>query len=119
MARSPRRSSSPKTSTSGRSRSGRSRSAGLGGRLLRFFTPGGGNGGWIGRLARFGLVAGIWGLIVVGALFAWYAYDLPDFDDLYIVERKSSVTLKAPSGSSSLKLAKLRRAANGLSSAER
>ncbi|WP_341898147.1 PBP1A family penicillin-binding protein, partial [Ferrovibrio terrae] len=58
----------------------------------------GGSGGWFGRLARLGLVVGIWGLVVIGGLFAWYAYDLPDFDDLYIVERKSSVTLKAADG---------------------
>jgi penicillin-binding protein 1A len=58
----------------------------------------GGSGGWFSRLARLGLVVGIWGLVVIGGLFAWYAYDLPDFDDLYIVERKSSVTLKAADG---------------------
>ncbi len=54
--------------------------------------------GWLARLARLGLLAGIWGLVAGGALFAWYAYDLPDFDDLYIVERRSSVTLKAADG---------------------
>lgn len=51
-----------------------------------------------GRLSRLALLAGIWGLVAGGALFAWYAYDLPDFDDLYIVERRSSVTLKAADG---------------------
>ncbi|MFN4275323.1 MAG: transglycosylase domain-containing protein [Ferrovibrio sp.] len=37
-------------------------------------------------------------MVAGGALFAWYAYDLPDFDELYIVERRSSVTLKAADG---------------------
>jgi penicillin-binding protein 1A len=89
MARSPRRSSPQKSSSSGRGRAGR---------LKRLLIPGGGRGGWFGRLASLAVVIAIWGAIATGALFAWYAYDLPDFDDLYIVERKSSVTLKAADG---------------------
>lgn len=54
--------------------------------------------GLLGHLSRLALLVGIWGLVAGGALFAWYAYDLPDFDDLYIVERRSSVTLKAADG---------------------
>lgn len=88
MARSPRRSNSQKKSTSGRGKAGRLK------RLFSFNT----SGSWLGRLGSLALVLGIWGFVAVGALFAWYAYDLPDFDDLYIVERKSSVTLKAADG---------------------
>lgn len=91
MARSPRRSTSPKKTATGR----RGRTSPVA-RLRQALS--GGSGGWFGRLARLGLVVGIWGLVVIGGLFAWYAYDLPDFDDLYIVERKSSVTLKAADG---------------------
>jgi penicillin-binding protein 1A len=86
MARTPRRpsqkppSSSPGASSSSGRRGGRTKA------------------GWLGRLVRFGLVAGIWGLVGFGGLLAWYAYDLPDFDELYILERKSSVTLKAADG---------------------
>ena len=93
MARSPRRSNSQKKSTSGPGRQGRT----SGGRLKRLFSFSS-SGSWLGRLGSLALVTGIWATIVVGALFAWYAYDLPDFDDLYIVERKSSVTLKAADG---------------------
>lgn len=59
---------------------------------------GGGPRGWLGRLARLGLIAGIWGVVVLGGLVAWYAYDLPNLDDLYIIERRSSLTLKAADG---------------------
>lgn len=92
MARSPRRSPSPKKTSTGR----RGRASPLA--RLRQALAGNGSGGWFSRLARLGLVVGIWGLVVIGGLFAYYAYDLPDFDDLYIVERKSSVTLKAADG---------------------
>ncbi|MEK9968095.1 MAG: penicillin-binding protein 1A [Ferrovibrio sp.] len=90
MARSPRRNNSPKKSTASR---GKVRP----GWLKRLF-PVGGNGSLLGRLASLALVAGIWCTVAFGALVAWYAYDLPDFDELYIVERKSSVTLKAADG---------------------
>lgn len=92
MARSPRRTTSPKKTSTGR----RGRASPFA--RLRQALAGNGSGGWFGRLARLGLVVGIWGLVVIGGLFAYYAYDLPDFDDLYIVERKSSVTLKAADG---------------------
>ncbi len=54
--------------------------------------------GWLGRLGRLVLLAGIWGMVAVGGLLAWYAYDLPDFDELYIIERRSSITVKAADG---------------------
>lgn len=91
MARTPRR--SPQKSTSGRRKRGLAKFAP--GRLFQGFRTG---GGIFATLARLALVAGIWGLVAFGGLMAWYAYDLPDFDDLYIVERKSSVTLKAADG---------------------
>lgn len=53
---------------------------------------------WLHRLGRLALLAGIWGTVVLGAVVAWYAYDLPEVDDLYIVERRSSMTLKAADG---------------------
>lgn len=87
-----RRAPQKKSSTSGRKRRG---PASL---VPSWLKGGGGRGGLFGRLLRFGLVVGIWGMVVVGGLLAWYAYDLPDFDDLYILERKSSVTLKAADG---------------------
>jgi penicillin-binding protein 1A len=91
MARSPRRSTAPKKSTSSRGK------AGKGGWLKRLF-PGTQSGSLLGRIGSLAAVLAIWGCVVLGGLFAWYAYDLPDFDELYIVERKSSVTLKAADG---------------------
>jgi penicillin-binding protein 1A len=91
MARSPRRSNAPKKSTAAR---GKARS----GWLKRLFPAGNGGRSLPMRLASLALVAGIWAAVGFGALIAWYAYDLPDFDELYIVERKSSMTLKAADG---------------------
>jgi penicillin-binding protein 1A len=46
-----------------------------------------------GRLARWVLVASIWGAIAVGALVAWYAYDLPDISKLETQARRPSVVV--------------------------
>ena len=91
MARSPRRSTAPKKSTSSRSTKGRTS-------WLKRLFPVRSSGSLLSRIGSLAAVAAIWGFVVIGALFAWYAYDLPDFDELYIVERKSSVTLKAADG---------------------
>lgn len=91
MARSPRRSTAPKKSTSSRGK------AAKGGWLKRLF-PVSPSGSLLGRIGSLAAVLAIWGCVVLGGLFAWYAYDLPDFDELYIVERKSSLTLKAADG---------------------
>jgi penicillin-binding protein 1A len=91
MARSPRRNTTPKKSTSSRNNGAKS------GWLKRLF-PVSRSGSLLGRIGAFAAVVAIWSAVVLGGLFAWYAYDLPDFDELYIVERKSSVTLKAADG---------------------
>ena len=51
-----------------------------------------------GKLLRFALLVGIWAAIGLGGMFAYFAYDLPDFQELYVVERRNSVTLKAADG---------------------
>lgn len=91
MARSPRRSTASKKSTSSRGK------AAKGGWLKRLFSPSPSDS-LLGRIGSLAAVMAIWGCVVLGGLVAWYAYDLPDFDELYIVERKSSVTLKAADG---------------------
>lgn len=53
---------------------------------------------WVRSLAKVVIVTGIWGGLGVAGLVAWYAYDLPDFADLYIVERRSSITVKSTEG---------------------
>src|SRR3546814_13700004 len=88
MAQKPRQKSAKKSASPSRSSRGR-RSRGGGKPGWR---------GWLGRLSRLGLIAGIWGVVVLGGLVAWYAYDLPNLDDLYILERRSSLTLKAADG---------------------
>uniref|UniRef100_UPI00311F2E2A transglycosylase domain-containing protein n=1 Tax=Ferrovibrio sp. TaxID=1917215 RepID=UPI00311F2E2A len=40
----------------------------------------------------------IWGIVALGGMVAWYAYDLPELDDLYIIERRNSLTLEAADG---------------------
>ena len=62
---------------------------------------GGGNGGgrrWLGRLLGWGVSLGIWGVIVVGAVVAYYAYDLPDLDSLTSTSRRPSITLLSADG---------------------
>ena len=43
--------------------------------------------------AKWSLVLAIWGGVALGAVVAWYAYDLPDIDNLDIPARKASITL--------------------------
>ncbi|MGE0724163.1 MAG: transglycosylase domain-containing protein [Alphaproteobacteria bacterium] len=52
-----------------------------------------------GFLARWTLIFGIWGLVVLGGVVAWYAYDLPDTRNLATADRRPSVTVLAADGS--------------------
>ena len=54
--------------------------------------------GWLGRMVKWTLVAGIWGMLAVAALIGWYAYDLPEIDNIPALERRPSVTLLARDG---------------------
>lgn len=51
------------------------------------------------RLVRFGFVVGLWGAIVLGAIIAWYAAELPGIIDDPHFERKYAVTVEALDGS--------------------
>ncbi|BBK33790.1 penicillin-binding protein 1A [Allostella humosa] len=53
----------------------------------------------MGFLFRWTMILGIWGLVAVLGVVAWYAYDLPDTRNLAGVERRPSVTLLAVDGS--------------------
>src|SRR3546814_18001207 len=79
MAQKPRQKSAKKSGPASRSPRGRR-------------SRGGGRQGWLRRLARLGLIAGIWGVVVLGGLVAWSAYDLPNLD------RKSGARAKSVSG---------------------
>ncbi len=50
-------------------------------------------GVWLKRLVVWGGSAAIWTLVLLGGLVAWYAYNLPDIDEIAAVARRPSVTL--------------------------
>ncbi|CAO3416206.1 transglycosylase domain-containing protein [Azospirillum endophyticum] len=56
-------------------------------------------GGWVRRLVQWGLVAGIWCGIGLGAVLAWFALDLPDISKVAQFERRASITVLAADGS--------------------
>ncbi|MGE0717795.1 MAG: transglycosylase domain-containing protein [Alphaproteobacteria bacterium] len=53
----------------------------------------------LGFLVRWTLILGIWALVAVAGVVAWYAYDLPDTRNLAGTERKPGVTFLATDGS--------------------
>lgn len=69
------------------------------GRKKKKSTQGLAKGGWPRRLLIGITVLGIWGAIGVGGLVAYFAYSLPNFNELYIIERRSSISLRAADGS--------------------
>jgi len=50
------------------------------------------------RFLKWGLVLGLWGVIAVGAVIAWYAYDLPDPARLAPAAKRTGVTLVTADG---------------------
>lgn len=48
--------------------------------------------------AKWSVIVGIWGAVALGVLVAWYAYDLPDIDNLDVPARKASITLTDADG---------------------
>ncbi|KJS34779.1 MAG: hypothetical protein VR70_17095, partial [Rhodospirillaceae bacterium BRH_c57] len=50
-------------------------------------------------LVRWLLVLGVWGVVAVGVVVAWFAYDLPDLDEVAGLTRRPSVTVLAADGS--------------------
>lgn len=56
-------------------------------------------GGWGRRLIRWGLTAGVWGLIAVTVMVAWFAADLPRIDLAAAMTRRPSITFQAADGS--------------------
>jgi len=55
--------------------------------------------GWPGRIARWSAIVAIWTVLAVGVLVVWYAWDLPDVNELGGQTRRPSVTLLAADGS--------------------
>ncbi len=55
-------------------------------------------GVWLKRLVVWGGSAAVWTLVLLGGLVAWYAYDLPEIDEIAAAGRQPSVTLMAADG---------------------
>ena len=53
---------------------------------------------WVARLARWTLVAGIWGGVAVAGAVAWYAWDLPDLSRLETPTRHPAALLRTADG---------------------
>ena len=51
-----------------------------------------------GRALKWSLILSIWGGIVLGGVVAWYAYDLPDIDNLEAPTRRASIPLTDAAG---------------------
>ena len=56
-------------------------------------------GGWLGRFARIGALLFLWGVILGGGALAYFAFTLPDTNQLTSAERRPSVTILANDGS--------------------
>ncbi len=54
--------------------------------------------GWGGWLVKWTLVSAIWTTIALLAALAWFAYDLPDIDQVAMPERRPALTLVAADG---------------------
>ena len=50
------------------------------------------------RLIKWSLICAIWGGVALGAVVAWYAWDLPDIDKLDSPKRQASITLTDSAG---------------------
>ncbi len=56
-------------------------------------------GKWLGPAAKWAATAGVWGIVFLGAVVAWYAYDLPEVDKALAASRRPTVTILAADGS--------------------
>ncbi|MEQ8667146.1 MAG: PBP1A family penicillin-binding protein [Rhodospirillales bacterium] len=62
-------------------------------------TKSGGFRGAVRGIFYWGAVASVWGIVILGGILAYYAYDLPDVDAAFAETRKPSVTVLAADGS--------------------
>jgi len=54
--------------------------------------------GWVVHVAKWMVITGIWIALALGALIAWYAWDLPDISRLETPSRRPSVRLVTADG---------------------
>lgn len=54
--------------------------------------------GVLWAISKWTLTMSVWGLIVLGGVLAFYAYDLPDISKALTAERRATITVKAADG---------------------
>lgn len=54
--------------------------------------------GYFVTMFRWGLVASLWGALLLGGLFVWYASELPNVTEAMVFERRPSIIIKASDG---------------------
>ncbi len=54
--------------------------------------------GYFTTMFRWGLVAALWGALLVGGLMIWYASELPDITESMVFERRPTIIVKASDG---------------------
>ena len=59
------------------------------------FDPSGPSFGWIRKAFKLVLILGLWGVLIVGCIVAWYAAELPKIVQSTQIERRIAVTIKA------------------------
>lgn len=58
----------------------------------------GGMGAFLGRAIKWVFVMGLWGVLALGLLLAWFARELPDITEQMIFERRPTIIIKANDG---------------------
>ncbi len=53
---------------------------------------------WLWGVAKWGAVLSIWGVIALGVVVAYFAYDLPDIRQVAMPERRTAITVVASDG---------------------
>lgn len=53
---------------------------------------------WLWGVAKWGAVLSIWGVIALGVVVAYFAYDLPDIRQVAMPERRTAITVVADDG---------------------
>ena len=56
---------------------------------------------------KWTLTASVWGLIMLGGVLAYYAYDLPDVSEALTAERRATITVKSADGTTLAQLGDL------------
>ncbi|MBL4665943.1 MAG: hypothetical protein JKY04_01100, partial [Sneathiella sp.] len=50
--------------------------------------------GWVKGLVNWGGTLVLWGILIVGTIFGYFAYTLPDISNIAVIEKRPSLVLK-------------------------